>query len=93
MPELDIRGVARVDIISEGIVGRNWQNLAVHASASVPVIAGACAQSSVIGVVAGTIMWRKNPIPHIINQWDTGGPAFEPPCQESEACKALSLRG
>lgn len=37
-------------------------------------------------------MWRKNPIPHIINQWDTGGPAFEPPCAESDACKALALQ-
>ena len=29
----------------------------------------------------GAASWRKNPIPHIVNQWDEGGPAFEPPCQ------------
>jgi hypothetical protein len=43
-------------------------------------------------VFGNSAMWRKNPIPHIINQWDTGGPAFEPPCEETEACKALALQ-
>ena len=45
-----------------------------------------------VGTTPPNSMWRKNPIPHIINQWDQGGPAFDPPCEESAACKALALQ-
>jgi hypothetical protein len=31
-------------------------------------------------------VWRKNPIPHTVNEWFMYGATFEPVCQESEAC-------
>jgi hypothetical protein len=36
-------------------------------------------------------MWSRNPIPRFPEQWEDEGPAFEPVCEESQACKDLAF--
>ena len=36
-------------------------------------------------------MWSKNPIPRFAEQWEDEGPAFEPVCEESQACRDLAF--
>eukprot|EP01044_Picomonas_judraskeda_P005771 COSAG03_NODE_553_length_6971_cov_3.971624_11_plen_209_part_00 len=38
-------------------------------------------------VVPPNSVWRKNPIPHTVNEWFMYGATFEPVCEESEACR------
>jgi hypothetical protein len=44
------------------------------------------------GTVPKGSMWRRNPLPRSPTLWDREGPSFEPICEESEACKALTVR-
>jgi hypothetical protein len=39
-------------------------------------------------VVPANSVWRKNPIPHTVNEWYMYGATFEPVCEESEACRS-----
>lgn len=43
-----------------------------------------------VGTTPAGSMWARNPIPRFPEQWEDEGPAFEPVCEESQACKDLA---
>ena len=48
------------------------------------------ASDATVGTTPAGSAWRKCPIPRGPWGWVYNGPSFEPVCEETEACKALS---
>ena len=42
-----------------------------------------------VGTAPPGSMWSRSPIPRFPQQWEAEGPAFEPVCEESAACRHL----
>lgn len=45
------------------------------------------------GTIPEGSMWRKNPIPRSVNEWNNYGASFEPACEESAECRNSHFKG